>query len=743
MQTPGNLQQNSVYTRRGRRTFFWNGLLSVLLLWWGFRVLRSPWGSLKPETLSGAAVAFAVWGFCSIADRMSGKWQRWLLWLLPWVALIPWAGEIRQGLLLWLNCVLTLWNREHESALVLFQTTATAESVKACSIAVAVALAQLIERITARRQLLLCGIAGLALALLQLLTGTFVPAVWGLWFSAFLGLWMGEGQVPPRQVVRIWMLGAVVCLLCAWPGAEETLSPVTRLRMETEQAVQRLRYGSDPLPAGELSEAAKLNHGKKEIMQVSTEQEKSLYLRAFVGAEYADGRWTSLPASAYGGVYSGMLSWLRKQGFDPLTQAASYYALSDLDTAPEENTLSIQVSGGTRSYLYLPATTDDVSASHKERRDERMTPRGLRGADSYLVTEYSADRPAELTVWADWVAEPETAEQEQYVQAEKLYRSFVYDQYTRTDAALLPTIEKLFWENYKTENDGVYSALDHIRTVLNRQTVYTRTPEAAEKGADALQEFLNGSRAGNAVLYASAAVEALRARGIPARYVEGYYISASEVAESGNGVVSLTGQNAHAWAEVYFDGVGWLPVDVTPGYYYDAVTLRQMISLPDTVKKTAALEEDSGGGEEVTTDNEVSKRPGVLETVRDTTFVLFGVGSIAVVLLTIWFAGGRFWRLFQEERKKRQYLRADTGERTRLLKRWLYAALAKRGIDTCLGWKTAETDSLVAESFAEAEPGDYTRAVELLEKAQYGGAELELFELRVLENFLRKVTVGK
>ena len=35
----------------------------------------------------------------------------------------------------------------------------------------------------------------------------------------------------------------------------------------------------------------------------------------------------------------------------------------------------------------------------------------------------------------------------------------------------------------------------------------------------------------------------------------------------------MTGQNAHAWVEIYCDGVGWLPVDVTPGHY-DKITVK-------------------------------------------------------------------------------------------------------------------------------------------------------------------------
>lgn len=98
--------------------------------------------------------------------------------------------------------------------------------------------------------------------------------------------------------------------------------------------------------------------------------------------------------------------------------------------------------------------------------------------------------------------------------------------------------------------------------------VWRKMPE----GQDPLQWFLTTSRTGNQMLYASAAVEAFRAHGIPARYVEGYYLGASKIQDSKNGEVSITGENAHAWVEVYFDGVGWKAVDVTPGYYYNVAT---------------------------------------------------------------------------------------------------------------------------------------------------------------------------
>ena len=84
-----------------------------------------------------------------------------------------------------------------------------------------------------------------------------------------------------------------------------------------------------------------------------------------------------------------------------------------------------------------------------------------------------------------------------------------------------------FWEDYETESDGIYSAISHIRKKLEEGAQYTDNPKATPEGKDAVRWFLTESREGNAVQYASAAVQALRYHGVPARYVEGYHIAAS------------------------------------------------------------------------------------------------------------------------------------------------------------------------------------------------------------------------
>lgn len=66
--------------------------------------------------------------------------------------------------------------------------------------------------------------------------------------------------------------------------------------------------------------------------------------------------------------------------------------------------------------------------------------------------------------------------------------------------------------------------------------------------------------------YATVAVMTLRHFGIPARYAEGYVISEEMAAAAkANEPLTVDSSCARGWAEVYQDGVGWIPMELTPG----------------------------------------------------------------------------------------------------------------------------------------------------------------------------------
>ena len=76
---------------------------------------------------------------------------------------------------------------------------------------------------------------------------------------------------------------------------------------------------------------------------------------------------------------------------------------------------------------------------------------------------------------------------------------------------------------------------------------------------DALVDFLLQGRTGYCEQYSSSMAIMLRAVGVPARVAIGF--TAGTPAE---GFRRITTEDAHAWVEAWFDGVGWIPFDPTP-----------------------------------------------------------------------------------------------------------------------------------------------------------------------------------
>lgn len=78
---------------------------------------------------------------------------------------------------------------------------------------------------------------------------------------------------------------------------------------------------------------------------------------------------------------------------------------------------------------------------------------------------------------------------------------------------------------------------------------------------DPVSRFILERKAAHCEFFASGAVLMLRAVGLPARYVTGYYAHESAGADA----LLVRQQDAHAWAEVWLVGQGWTTLDATPG----------------------------------------------------------------------------------------------------------------------------------------------------------------------------------
>lgn len=89
---------------------------------------------------------------------------------------------------------------------------------------------------------------------------------------------------------------------------------------------------------------------------------------------------------------------------------------------------------------------------------------------------------------------------------------------------------------------------------------YTRQPGRLPRVAP-LDTFLFETQQGFCGHFASAVTSLLRAAGLPARVVSGYQGGSWVQPVSGPGYLDLRQSDAHAWSEVWIEGIGWVGVD--------------------------------------------------------------------------------------------------------------------------------------------------------------------------------------
>lgn len=142
--------------------------------------------------------------------------------------------------------------------------------------------------------------------------------------------------------------------------------------------------------------------------------------------------------------------------------------------------------------------------------------------------------------------------------AELAYRQFVYGSYLALPESTRVALLNIAEEN-ALKSDDVLESVSLVAEFVRNSAVYNIDTQPYPSEDYALYLLTVGSE-GYCVHFATAAAAMYRALGIPARLVSG--VLAETVADT---PVEIRRLNEHAWVEVYIDGVGWLPVEVTPG----------------------------------------------------------------------------------------------------------------------------------------------------------------------------------
>ncbi len=657
---------------------------------------------------------------------------------------------VAQGFLDAVNRFRTLWNLRFRTELGLFSVSGRAALGSVLFWALlAVPLAALLQSLVKKRcvgivltgsafALLMGAVLGRSqmwLATLCLLAGIFGT----LLFSAAPGRRYGL-----RSALALPVFGALFLGLLLATGGYDGLRQIARWRADTAAWFGKLRYGEDTLPKGNLRKASGLLAREEETLRLSMEEPQEWYLRGFVGGDYDGSQWRELSQEAYQGEYEGLLQWLEARDFSALTQFADYCRLSRLADGSEAESVGVEVknTGAYRKYVYLPSSAESwQGGAAREKKDWQVRSGRFFGAKEYAFQSVSGAPSADGVLLDAWVQAPTQKEQEEYLGAESVYHSFTEEYYMDVEEELRARMEAIF---FPEEGEKDFSDITaQIRRVLRQKTRYQEKPPAAPAGQDFARWFLEDEKRGNAVHYATAAALAYRIAGYAARYVEGYHFTeeeAQKLLEEGETTAVLTDKNAHAWAEVYIPGAGWLPVETVPGMYTEMYT-DQILEGAPAYQVNADPGED---GLETEEGLDGSGESGSKEKpARD---AWSPRKAVSLLLLCLYLAFFLYLLLELQRALRLAYGRRMATNSGDLAYMERYVARLERLllIAKVAGDPThpMELSAQVEEKFAGVSRGEYERAIQLLQKVRFGGHKLLPYELYALDCFAKRAAAA-
>ena len=177
----------------------------------------------------------------------------------------------------------------------------------------------------------------------------------------------------------------------------------------------------------------------------------------------------------------------------------------------------------------------------------------VKGTSDYVQSEFS---------YYTWSGQTNYTMPSYCKEAELLYRNFVSENYLYVDDDTLAYLEEIINLNgdlFDTSKHDVTKIIKNVSTYIKKSAKYNLDYNTAlDNEYNIVVSFLRDYKVGICQHYASAATLLFRALGIPARYTTGFAVSTKANTE-----VSVSAKMAHAWVEVYINGIGWVNVEVT------------------------------------------------------------------------------------------------------------------------------------------------------------------------------------
>ena len=454
-----------------------------------------------------------------------------------------------------------------------------------------------------------------------------------------------------------------------------------------------------------------------------------IYLRGYIGEYYDDNQWHRIPdkertmyrqygimdTEAIVNQESSILKELYDSGQNPYSAQAymtvktldtldyyrytPYYSVVDYSDTAEINSSSFDDHG---DYVMYNVRTKSLELKHQYYPYD-------------LLREQLADNSIEL---------PGNTE-------ELRYRMFVYDNYLYIPRDIREDLQEICNEHI-TGSDRE-TVVEQILEYFTSEFKYTLSPGITPSKRDFVVYFLSQQKKGFCAHFATAAAMLLRSKGIPARYVEGYYIQFTDATnvevdefadvnewyDGYNGTVegdeepslitvNARGADAHAWVEIYYDGFGWIPVEFT-------------VAESEESEEGGSFWDRFGGffGSNESGNSPVDNVTEQLQNAAPFVFGTVGVAFGAFLILVCFFVIRRKYRLYFKKSNSRLVTQYTT----------LSKILRKTGLAVEQNNIFHNTMKHYMTSVLELDASDVEEYVSLVEKASFGNEALSADEL--------------
>ena len=329
-------------------------------------------------------------------------------------------------------------------------------------------------------------------------------------------------------------------------------------------------------------------------MIVDREPSSNIYLKGYNGNIYEDSVWS--------GDYSPFLEACNRHHAEPedVTEALFQSGYKQLEILPNSHVINYSIQYEQRgNRAYIPYFTDYASLGNgysvtgdyllkKGDAIKKMTGTGLDVSGFGASGQYEIDPKKYDFTLGDY----------------SWYEDTVTDIYTEVPTDLWFTIDALGIKSLKDGQDAMGIA-EGVKKYLANNMDYNLQLDKLSEREDPIWYFLTQSKEGYCMHFASAGTMMLRYLGVPARYVSGYVIHQGAFYKTEAGYVGIArDRNAHAWVEIFVEGIGWLPVEMTPGYESTADRLPTDSQKEDTDQTEELTEEPTEGPTETETESE-------------------------------------------------------------------------------------------------------------------------------------------